>query len=285
MADLFLDALLDSLKVLGLSFIIYLLLSFVEDKIAYIFKKHQKTTPLIGAACGLIPQCGISVVGADLYHKESISAGTLLAIFFACSDEALPLMMQNGKVIYLIPLLLMKFIFGFILGYLTDFIIRKKEFKWVEEEVHVGCCHHEIDNENETGLHKHFLHPLVHSLKIFIYVFIINICFGLLIYYIGEERIFSVLKTNRYLSPLLSGLIGMIPNCASSVVLTEIFMMDGLPFGALLTGLCVNAGLGFIYLFKFKEERKSAVMLLGVLLVYSLGIGYMTLWVMQLMGL
>ncbi len=285
MLDIFLDALLDSLKVFGLAFIIYILLSFVEHKIAHLFEKHQKTTPLIGASCGLIPQCGISVVAADLYQKEHITIGTLMAIFFACSDEALPILMTSEKIIYVIPLLLLKFVFGFILGYLVDLIVKKKALKEVEQEVHIGCCHYEIDSVEESPWHRHLIHPFLHSSKIFLYVFVINYLFGLLFYIIGEEQILDFLSSNIYLGPLFAGLVGLIPNCASSVLISELFMMGGLTFGALMTGLCVNAGLGFIYLLKFKDQRFKALKIMLVLFLYSLVIGYALLFLMQAFSL
>ncbi len=285
MLDVFLDALLDSLKVFGLAFVLYIVLSFIEHKISHLFQRHQKTTPIIGAACGIIPQCGVSVVAADLYHKEHITAGTLMAIFFACSDEALPILMTSERIVYVMPLLLIKFIFGFILGYLVDLIVHQKKLQKIDEEIHVGCCHHPIDSEEETALHRHFIHPLLHSLKIWLYVFIVNFLFGTLIYLIGEDRIFEFLNNNLYLGPVLAGFIGLIPNCASSVILTELFMMNGLSFGALITGLCVNAGLGLIYLLKFKKERKKAFKMMIVLLIYSLVIGYTTLFIMKWMGI
>ncbi len=284
MLEVFLDALLDSLKVFCLAFLVNVLLSFFEDKISKVFIKHQRVSPLLGAGCGLIPQCGISVVAADMYRKEHISAGTLLAVFFACSDEALPILLTDSKkLVYVIPLLVIKFIMGFILGYVVDLILRKKEMKEVEEEIHIGCCGHEIDNQNEPPLHKHILHPLLHSLKIWIYVFGISLCFGMIFLWIGEERIATFLNENRDLGPLFSGLIGLIPNCASSVILSELFLMEGITFGALVTGLCVNAGLGAIYLLKFKEKRKEALRLIFVLFCYSLSIGYLIHFIMRWM--
>ena len=250
----------------------------MEWKVSKILSKNNKVSPLLGATAGLIPQCGVSVVAGDLYIKEHITTGTLLAVFFACSDEALPLMFTNSsKMIYVIPLLLIKVIFGFVLGFVVDLIIKKRELKKVNEELHVGCCHHHIDDEEENKWHKHLVHPLLHSLKIFVYVFIINIIFGTIVYFVGEDLISSFLKTNEYLSVLLSAVIGLIPNCSSSVIITKMFVSGGLAFGALISGLCVNAGLGFIYLFKTKNKKRSVLKLIGVLFAYSLIVGYLTL--------
>lgn len=283
MADVALDALLDSLKVFGIAFFLYLILSFLEEKISRLLTKHHTISPMIGAGCGMIPQCGISVVASDLYRKEHITAGTLLAIFFACSDEALPILFSDVEGLKVVlPLLLIKFIFGFILGYAVDYVLKKKASKEpIEEEVHVGCCGHEIDNEEAHAWHKHLLHPLIHSLKIWVYVFSVNLLFGFLIYSIGEDNIMNFLKGNAALAPLLAGLIGLIPNCASSVVITQLYLLEGLSFGALVTGLCVNAGLGLIYLLKFKEGRRSVFKMMGVLVIYSLVIGYLIVLMMS----
>lgn len=283
MSDVILDALIDSLKVLGVSIVIYILLSFVEDKISRLFVKHKNVSPLIGASTGLIPQCGISVVAADMYQKEHITAGALMAVFFACSDEAFPILLTNvNKMIYIIPLIILKFVFGCILGYIVDLILKRKNLKEVTSEIHVGCCQHEIDNKDEKPFHKHLLHPLVHSLKIWLYVFIINILFGIMVYCIGEESILSFLDSNVFLGPILAGIIGLVPNCASSVLMTELFIMDGLSFGALFTGLCVNAGLGVIYLLKFKKQRINALKMMLTLFIYSVCIGYVILLIMRL---
>ena len=283
MGHVVLHAFIDSLKVLGVAVIFNIVLSFFEGKISKILGKNSKVSPLVGSTAGLIPQCGISVVAADMYVKEHITAGTLLAIFFACSDEALPLLFtEPSKIIYVLPLLLIKVVFGFILGVTVDFIIRKKEIKEFENEVHVGCCHHHIDDEEENKWHKHLLHPFIHSLKIFIYVFIINFIFGTIVHFVGEDVISSFLNTNQYLSVFLSGIIGVIPNCSSSVIITELFLSGGLNFGALIAGLCVNAGLGFTYLLKNKESRKSGLKMLGILFAYSIAIGYITLFIINI---
>ncbi len=282
MIDVFLDALLDSLKVLGLSLVLYIILSFFEDKLANLLKKHKSISPIIGASVGLIPQCGISVVAADLYLKEHITMGTLFAVFFACSDEALPILLSTGeKAIYVIPLLLLKFIFGFIIGYMIDFFIRKRLSEGEIEEIHVGCCHHEIDHQ-ESPFQEHFIHPLVHSLKIFAYVFIVNLLFGIVIYYIGEDQIIDFLSQSKYVTPLVCALVGLIPNCASSVLISELFILNGIPFGALFTGLCINAGLGLVYLLKNKKNWKDVLWIVFLLFISSILLGYGIIGIMNL---
>lgn len=280
MLDVFLDALLDSLKVFGIAFVIYFIFSFIHESVTSSFHKHKKISPLIGASCGLIPECGISVVGADMYQKKQISMGTILAIFFACSDEALFILFSDyKKLIYVIPLLLIKFIFGFLLGLIIDKIFQPKEIE-EEAELKLDCCEHHHDSENK--IHTHLLHPLFHCLKIFAYVFIVNFFFGMLVYFVGEDKILAFLQSNKGVGPLFSCLIGLIPNCSASVLMSELFLIDGISFGALVTGLSVNAGMGLIYLLKFKDTRKKVGIMLGILIVYSLIIGYTILGIMEL---
>jgi len=283
MLEVFLDSLYDSLKVLVVLFIVYFLLSFVELSLSKLLQKNKRLSPLLGASFGLIPQCGFSVVSSDLYLKRRISMGTLLAVFIACSDEALPIMLSDPNKIYMIiPLLLIKFTLGFSVGYFVDFFIEhvgKKSVVINESEesdsVHIGCCHHEIDNDEENKWHKHLLHPLLHSLKIFIYVLVINLIFGIVIYYVGEDNIANFLNQNKYFGPLYSTIIGLIPNCASSVIITKMYLLNELSFGSALSGLIANAGLGLVILLKSKKEFKNTIIIIGVLVLTALIAGYL----------
>lgn len=284
MIDVLLDALIDSLKVLGVTFILYIILSFFEDKLVDVLKKHKKTSPILGSAIGLIPQCGISVVASDLYLKEHITMGTIFAVFFACCDEALPILFASGeKALYAIPLLILKFVLGFTFGYLIDLFIKKELVQEELEDVHVGCCHHEIDHE-ESKIKEHLLHPLIHSLKIFAYVLIVNIIFGTIVFLVGEDNILTFLNQATYVTPIVAAMVGLIPNCASSVLLTELFTLGGLPFGALFTGLCCNAGLGLIYMLKRRKNWKDILLIIGLLLLTSIISGYAIIGTMNLIG-
>lgn len=284
MIDVCLDAFLDSLKVFGIAFVLYFIFSFVHDRVTHLFQKHKKISPLIGAGCGLIPECGISVVGADMYQKKQMSMGTILAVFFACSDEALFIMLSDyKKIIYVIPLVLIKFLFACVLGYGIDAYYKEQIVSKESMDLKLDCCEHHHHKE-ENKIEKHLIHPLMHCLKIFVYVWIVNLIFGVLVYSIGEDRILSFLQSNKVFGPIVAGIIGLIPNCASSVLMTELFLMDGLSFGALVTGLSVNAGVGLVYLFKFKEMRKNACVIALILFSYSLCIGYSILGIMEWIG-
>lgn len=291
MLEVLIDALLDSLKVFAFSLVIYIILSFLEYKVAQILKKESKLSPLFAALLGIIPQCGLSVVASDLYIKRHITMGSLIALFIACSDEALPIFLSSGKkAINLLPILLIKIIVGFLTGFIVDVFYLKNKHEveehiehchhHIEEEIHIGCCHHEIDDEEESNLKKHLLHPLLHSLKIFAYIIIINLIFGLIIYYVGTDKLIEVLQANKYISPILATAIGIIPNCAASVVISEVFLLDGISLGACLSGLMMNAGLGLVFLFKKKERTRSAFIILGVMLFVSILSGYITCFIL-----
>lgn len=290
MVDVLLDSLIDSLKVLAIAFILYFIISFVEDKIGHLLGKKNRFSPLIGSSLGLIPQCGISVIGANLYLAHHISMGTLIALFISCSDEALPILLIStnaGQLLSILLIIGIKFVLGFLVGFIVDFFMyHKKEevenhleheecehhFENIEME---GCCHHHLGGKNsDSKWQKHLIHPLIHSIKIFIYCFIINMIFGILVYFIGEENISDFLSHFRYFSPVVSSLIGMIPNCASSVLITETYLANGIGLGAAIAGLSINAGLGLIFLFKKKETLKETFTILGILLIVSISAGY-----------
>lgn len=289
--DIALDSLFDSLKVFAFAFAIYVLLSFFEGKIAQLLEKKGRFAPVFGALCGTIPQCGISVVGSDLYIKRHLSLGTLLAIFIACSDEALPVLFGDvkGKWYMAFALIAIKVVAGMGIGFLAD-LLPTKDKREVDEHlshcegektVHYGCCGHEIEEERESPWHEHLLHPLWHSFKIFVFAFAVSFFFGWIVSAVNssDPNAFANFMTSNYwLSPLFSVAVGLIPNCVSSVMISELYIQGGLPFGALLAGLAVNAGLGPLYLFR-KGTVKEAFAIMGALIVLSLALGYAFMWV------
>ncbi|MCQ2742582.1 MAG: arsenic efflux protein [Bacilli bacterium] len=290
--DVLVDSITDSLIVLAFVFTFHVVLSFFEGKVARLLEKNKKVAPLMGSLFGLVPQCGVSVVAADMYLKRHITMGTLAAVFIACSDEALPIVFANfrdgnwhGWIGFVV--LLVKMIVGFIVGFLIDVIYKDgshevehhHEHCEGEEETHIGCCHHEIEGEEESPWHEHLVHPLVHSLKIFAYVFAVTFVFGILIAFVGESNIASFLSQNKFLSPLFSVLVGLIPNCASSVLIAGAYNDGLIGVSSMVAGLIVNAGLGMVVLLKNKENIKKTLILWGVLIAASLAVGYGFIWV------
>ena len=274
--DILLDSLKDSVLIFAFVFLFHVILSFIETPVSNFLIKRKKTSPIFGALFGLIPQCGTSVVAADLYIKKLITFGTLIAVFLSCSDEALLVLLSawNEKSLAIFPLIGLKLVAGIIFGFLIDLIIRKQtinEVDHIEEEKECHTHHHE-----NTPAHAHLIHPLIHAIKIFIYVFVINLALGLLICWVGEENFANFMISNKYLAPLFTSIIGLIPNCASSVLITELYLSNTLSFGALFAGLLVNSGLGVMILFKEHKNLKKTFIIIGVCFAIAVSLGYLT---------
>ena len=303
----------------------------MEEKISTgtkFFKYTQgKYATLVGAGLGLIPQCGFSVVASDLYARRYIKVGTLLAIFIATSDEAVPIILSNPTKAYVIfPILAIKFVFALVVGYGADLILTKyyksnplikgtlkdisaknhnhehdKEHKQehknnanfelsetknenviTEAELEVdGCCGHNIEGKRST-LKQFFLHPLVHSLKVFAYILAINLIMGFVIHFVGEQNVVNFMQSIVWLQPLLVAIVGLIPNCASSVLITQLYLINGISFGATISGLCVNAGIALMVLFKENKNVKHNLFIVGSLLLASVILGYAIMGIMLL---
>lgn len=268
--EIIIDALRDSLLVFIFVFLVHLIISYFENNLSNFLVKRRKTGPLFGSLFGLVPQCGTSVIGADLYIKKYISLGTLVAIFLSCSDEAFIAILTSGsdKTIMILPLIGIKFVVGLVVGIIIDLIYRKQEITKAEKELEHHTCH--VHDKENTDLHKHLIHPLLHSVEIFAYVLVINLILGFVIGFIGEDTFKSFLDSNKYLTPLYSCIVGLIPNCASSLLLSELFVEGNLSFGALVGGLLVNSGLGMMVLIKNRHSAKNVFLILGICLFVAI---------------
>jgi len=279
---------IDTAKLIPIFLIVYLLIEFLEYKNIFAFEKSKllkgKASPVMGSLFGSVPQCGFSVISSELYAKRRISVGALVAVFVATSDEALPIMIANYKSIpALIVLILTKIVLACIIGYIAMFLY-SKIFKQTlasnslnenetsqHDEKHVhACCNHDLEDR-----HFDWKHPIIHCLKISLYIFIFNLIFGSIIELVGEDNLTSFLSSSSALQPLLAVVIGFIPNCASSVVLTELYLMNGLSFGAIVAGLSVNAGIGLIVLLKENKNKKENLFIILSIAIPSLIFGYL----------
>ena len=275
--NIIMDALKDSLLVFAFVLLVHIVLSFLEHGLSNFLVKHKKTGPIFGSLFGLIPQCGTSVMGADLYIKKYISLGTVIAIFLSCSDEALIAILTSGapdKMIMVLPLIGSKFVIGVVIGIVIDLLFRKQQLASTSDVLEEETCHaHHTHNSYE---HKHLVHPLIHSLEIFAYVLVINLVLGFVIALVGVDNFSTFLQSNKYLSPLFASIIGLIPNCASSLLLSELFIEGNLSFGALLSGLLVNAGLGMVVLLKNRKTAKKVWLILLICFLIAVIAGYIT---------
>lgn len=257
----------DTLVLLPFLFFIYLLVEYLEHKnnnyLHGLFKKSKRMGPLLGALLGTVPQCGFSVVAAALFSRRAISLGTLIAIFIATSDEAIPLMLSHpDRIGELITLLALKFAIAVIVGFVIDL------FCGVDEEEH-DCClgHHHFHGNCEDCEGGILKSAIVHSVKIFIYIFIANVIIGFLAEHAAPAL--EYITGNKLLQALLAPLFGIIPNCAASVALTELYLTEKIALGSLVGGLCTGAGVGLLVLFKQNKNLKENIFIL--FLLYAVG--------------
>ena len=277
-------ALKGSLMIIPFLFLAYLLIELVEEKIIdkYRTKKvlSSPLAPVVSAGFGLIPQCGFSVVATDLFSHKFLSIGSLLAVYLATSDEAIPILLsQPDRYVDLLLIIGIKFVFAIIVGIVADLIFKKYK-PVINEEITFsnveGCCGHEVEEERheEKSKLKHWLlHPIIHSLKVFAYILVINVIFAMLVYWVGEDAIINFMMSTGIFQPFFVGLVGLIPNCASSVIITELFLMGGLSLGSCIAGLCVNSGIAILVLFRLNKNMKQNFAILGALYFLSTILG------------
>lgn len=293
MLDIISDCLSDSLKMLPLIFLTYVIIELIERKAD--FAKNGrfltgKAAPVLGSLAGAFPQCGISVMSAKLYERGIIGVGTLLSVFIATSDEAFSILISSPQRLALIPLLLIKIVIAVIVGEVANLIFHKKitpeDEKFDHEEICTHCHDHGTEDEDEhdddhreTHSHakklwakRYLLIPLIHSLQTFAYVLAVTLVFGILFAdngLIGADKLSAFLDSSKYFAPFITSLIGLIPNCASSAVITSAYVRGAISFGAMTAGLISNAGVGLAIL--FKNTRKTKRNLIIMLTLYLIG--------------
>lgn len=264
------DAIIDSIKLLPFLFITYLIMEDIEhktkEKTKETIKKSGRFGPLIGSLLGIFPQCGFSVSATNLYAGRVITLGTLIAVYLSTSDEMLPIFISEAVPIEtILKVLSIKLVVGIIAGFAIDFILRLKNKKQEEEKIMDLCekehCH------CEHGIVKS---ALKHTLSIFVYILLITILINTAIYFIGEENIEVFLQDKPILGPVIAGLIGLIPNCASSVIITQMYLKNVISAATMISGLLVGAGVGIAVLFKTNKDFKDNLKVIALL--YSIGV-------------
>ena len=266
-----LHALIETLKTVPFLFLAYLLMEFIEhkasDKMENALKKIGSSGPAIGSALGCIPQCGFSASASNLYTAGLITEGTLIAVFLSTSDEALPILLSTaGGHSSVWKLILCKVVIGIISGFAVDFILRRLKV----EKTPIDMCK-DCGCEEEKGILKP---SLKHTLKISLFILAINIALGLAIHFLGEERLSAILLSDSLIQPFITALIGLIPNCAVSVMLTDLYIEGALSFGSAVAGLCAGAGVGLTVLLKANKCKKENVRIIAVLYGISAIFGF-----------
>ena len=273
MLDALMDAAIDTVKLFPILFITYILMEWLEhrakDKSLKIVRYAGKTGPLFGGLFGAIPQCGFSGAAASFFAAKSITLGSLIAIFLATSDEMLPILISsNLQAGFIVKILTAKCITGVAFGYLID-IIYHRHPKIEANHIHDFCEQEHCDCDH--GLLKP---ALKHTLNIILLIFIVSLCLNIFFVVAGNDVLTSLFAGKPVVSGLLAGVIGLIPNCSASVLITQLYVEGVMNIGTMMTGLLVNAGVGLLVLFKVNHSFKENVAITGILYVCGVIGGY-----------
>lgn len=267
--DVICDTLIDGIRILPFLFLAYLAMECLEHwtggKMQAVVRKSGKAGPAIGGILGVFPQCGFSAAAANLYAGRIITMGTLIAVFLSTSDEMLPIMISENVAFSMIgKILLTKVLFALMAGFLVDALFRRKEEPQIEHLCERQHCH------CERGIWRSAFN---HTWKIFLYIVVVSLVLNFVIALVGEETLAAVVLNKPALSLFVSAFVGMIPNCASSVVLTQLYLGGVLGAGALMAGLMSGSGVGFLVLLRVNEDRKENLMIFGLLYAFGVGVG------------
>lgn len=266
MVDIIFDTLIDGIKLLPFLFIVFFVLEYIEHKVSRknkkIIEKSGNYGPFIGAILGMFPQCGFSVAATNLFSARVITFGTLIAIYLSTSDEMLPILLSNGlPITFILKIMLIKVIIGMTAGFIIDYLLKNKiSLKSIHdicEEEHCDCKHSLIKS------------TIKHTLNIFSFIIITSFILNTLIFLIGEDNLSKLLLKGNIFAPLLASLIGLIPNCASSILLSELYLSSTISFGSMMAGLLTGSGVALLVLFKTNKNVKENIFILGS--IYFIG--------------
>ena len=253
-------------------FIAFLIIEVIEHKLSNkskkVIEKSGKLGPLFGGLLGMIPQCGFSVVATNLYITRIVSLGTLISIYLSTSDEMLPILIsRKANIGIILALLLIKFVIGMTAGFIIDFFVRRyKKKNKIKTKEKFDICHDEHCHCEKENL---FLSSLKHTLKTILFIFIVTFVINIMMEYLGEEFIQKLFLKDNVFSPFISSLVGLIPNCASSVILTELYISGIISLSSVIAGLLTGSGVALLVLFRGNKNLKENLFILS--LVYLIG--------------
>lgn len=270
--DVIQDTLIDGIKLLPFLFFTYLVMEYIEhktsSKAAQIIKKSGKWGPALGSILGVVPQCGFSAAASNLYAGRIITLGTLFAIFLSTSDEMLPILIsEQAPIAMIFKILALKVVIGMIAGFVIDLLIRRKKGAQVEEMRIEHMCDHEHCHCGEGNIFKS---ALSHTLQIFFFIILISFLLNLIIEFAGEDKLAAFISAKPFIGPLLAGLVGLIPNCAASVIITQLYLEGVLGAGAMIAGLLAGSGVGLLVLFRVNDNWKENFKI--TMLLYAIGV-------------
>lgn len=269
MTDIILDTLLDTAKLIPFLFLTYLAMEYLEHKTGdgswKLIQRAGKFGPVIGGVLGIVPQCGFSAAASNLYAGRVVTLGTLMAIYLSTSDEMLPILIsEQAPIGNILKILAAKALIGILAGLVIDFVLRKKG---VEEHEHI----HDICEHEHCHCEKGILRSAIsHTLQIAAFILIVSFALNLLLYFGGEEVLANLILNRRILGPVLAGIVGLIPNCAGSVVITQLYLQGAMSIGAAMAGLLTGSGVGILVLLRVNHNRVENAKILGLL--YAIGV-------------
>lgn len=311
MFDIIADTLLDTIKLVPFLFLTYLAMEYLEhkagEKTTHMVRKAGKWGPLIGGLAGAVPQCGFSAAASNLYAGRVISLGTLLAIYLSTSDEMLPILIsERAPVSLMVQIVAVKAVIGIVAGFVIDAMMRgrslsgeahghhyrEKQGHHVEQENYNGHAHDHNGHQHEHEEHYHiheicehdhcncekdgvFLSAVKHTLQITFFVMLISFALNLVLYFVGEDALAHLILNRPVLGPVLAGIVGLVPNCAASVVITQLFLEGVIGMGAMMAGLLVGAGVGLVVLFRVNHHKGENLKIVGLLYCIGVAMGIM----------
>lgn len=263
MKDIIIDTLIDTLKLVPFLFIAFLLIELFEHKFSKksikVVESSGKYGPILGSFLGIIPQCGFSVIATNLYVTRLITLGTLISIYLSTSDEMLPILIsEKAEFSLIIKILLIKLFIGMLVGFIID-----KIFKVKKEKKNYDICEEEHCHCKESIIISSLKHTLNIAVFILLINFILNICFN----YLGQDYLSKILLKDSFFGPFISSLIGLIPNCGASVMLTELYINNAINFGSLISGLLTGSGIAIMILFKTNKHFLENIKVMGILYI------------------
>ena len=268
LTDVCRDCVIDTVKIIPFLYLMYLLMEYLEhsagEKTIAMIRRADRVGPLWGGLLGIVPQCGFSAAAAGFYSGGVITAGTLIAVFLSTSDEMLPIMLSGKAPIGIIGrVLLCKALMGIFFGFAVDFLFRRFNVRKIGGNIRDICEHEHCGCEKENI----FLSALRHSAQVIVFIVVISLIVNLAIAIAGEEALAGLILNRPVIGQFLAGLIGLIPNCAASVVITTLYMEGAMSGGAMMSGLLVGAGIGLLVLFRTNRRLKENLQLTGILYV------------------
>ena len=278
---IFLHALEDNIRIIPFLFATYCIMEYLEklmeEKSEGAVRYSGKLGPLLGGLLGVIPQCGFSAAAASFYSGGVISLGTMLAIFWSTSDEMLPILISAAVPVGTIfKILASKALIAVLAGFLVDFLLRKANL--AQKHIHDLCEQEHCHCEGESSIWRS---ALVHTVKVWGFIFLVSLLLNLVLELGVEAALEQFASNHSLLAVILTGLVGLVPNCAASVVITQLYLNGLISTGAMMSGLLVGAGVGVLVLFRTNRPMKQNVTILGLLY----GVGIIAGYLIDLLGI